>query len=506
MPLRALRLMSFPALLLAGLAAWVAPTDAAAGSPPGCDYRITLSDAGARGLAVSADCRTQAPLELRPRTALLRRHLHDLTINGVAVELPDLFDWTVAPAGGRARFDYRFDLEGAAEASRSVEGARRFGRSVVAPLHSWLLGPADPAAVLSLVLDAPRGGSFLTGLPEAPDGSHRLVAEDLDFAGYALFGTFRSHELALPAAPQAPGQGGSRITLGLPDSPFALTDTELLRWVERSARLVSLHWGGMPTRRSLLVLVPEPEAAGVIFGRVRGGGGTTAYISLGADSGAGQLYESWELIHEMMHLGSPFIRDGFWFMEGFATYAEPIARTRAGWRSEAVTWEEFLHNMPRGLPALTGGQSAMARSADGREGAGVGPAGRSIESIYWGGALFMLLADVAIRVQSENRLGLMDCFLAVLEEGGDAAARWTLASALVPCNAATGGTAMADLYRRQIVEQRPLDLEALWRDLGVHPVPGGVLFDDAAPLAAIRRAITAPASGAAAPRDRRREG
>jgi hypothetical protein len=42
--------------------------------------------------------------------------------------------------------------------------------------------------------------------------------------------------------------------------------------------------------------------------------------------------------------------------------------------------------------------------------------------------------------------------------------------------------------------RRPLavDLPALWKKLGVVPRPdGGVTFDDAAPQAAIRRAITA---------------
>ena len=35
-------------------------------------------------------------------------------------------------------------------------------------------------------------------------------------------------------------------------------------------------------------------------------------------------------------------------------------------------------------------------------------------------------------------------------------------------------------------------LERLWRDLGVEPAGEGVVLRDDAPLAAIRRAITAP--------------
>jgi hypothetical protein len=38
------------------------------------------------------------------------------------------------------------------------------------------------------------------------------------------------------------------------------------------------------------------------------------------------------------------------------------------------------------------------------------------------------------------------------------------------------------------------DLDALWRQLGVSVRDGRVVFDDSAPLAAIRQAITAPPS------------
>lgn len=494
-----------PAGLAVLLACWLAGAVFAESdfSAPSCDYRVELTDPAARNLVVHAECRSERPLELRPRSTLLRRHLEALHVNGQAVADPDMFDWVLAPVEGRARFRYRIDLDSAAAESGSVEGARRLGASVIAPLHGWLLGPADPRAELSLRFLAPAGGDVLTGLPPTAEGAFRLRGEDLDFAGYALLGTFRVHRLDLPAAPQAPGQGLARITLGLPDKPFARTDAELLEWVRRSALVAAAQWGGMPSRHSLLLLVPEPDVAGVVFGRVRGGGGATAYMALGEFTLREQLYASWELIHELMHLGSPFIPDGYWFMEGFATYAEAVAQARAGWRSEHSVWGEFLRDMPRGLPALTNARSAAGQAPSGR---GPGIDGRTVDAVYWGGALFMLLADVAIRVQSGNRLGLMDCFLAVLEDGGDAAHRRALAQALAACNAATGGEAVAGLYRRQVRERRPLDLEALWQDLGVHATEGGVRLDDRAPLAHLRRSITAPFGTVPMPQQPDREG
>ena len=128
-------------------------------------------------------------------------------------------------------------------------------------------------------------------------------------------------------------------------------------------------------------------------------------ILVGAEAKVRELYDEWVLVHEFTHLGSPYIRDtGAWLNEGLATYIEPIVRARAGWRSVASVWQEWLQNMPRGLDAM--GKTGLAHAGRG--------------GIYWGGALFMLQADIAIRQASGNRLGLEDCLAAVLRRGGDA--------------------------------------------------------------------------------------
>ena len=51
---------------------------------------------------------------------------------------------------------------------------------------------------------------------------------------------------------------------------------------------------------------------------------------------------------------------------------------------------------------------------------------------------------------------------------------------------------MSDLYRKMSVTPYAVDLPKLWEKLGVVPRGDTVIFDDRAPLAAIRRSITAP--------------
>jgi len=56
---------------------------------------------------------------------------------------------------------------------------------------------------------------------------------------------------------------------------------------------------------------------------------------------------------------------------------------------------------------------------------------------------------------------------------------------------ATGTAILAQLYAETKDKPAPLDLDSLWRQLGVRKDGDTVRLDDGAPLAGIRRAITA---------------
>jgi hypothetical protein len=57
-------------------------------------------------------------------------------------------------------------------------------------------------------------------------------------------------------------------------------------------------------------------------------------------------------------------------------------------------------------------------------------------------------------------------------------------------DAATGTTALADLYADMKDHPVKSDLPGLWADLGIRARAGSTDFDEAARLAAVRRAIT----------------
>jgi hypothetical protein len=181
----------------------------------------------------------------------------------------------------------------------------------------------------------------------------------------------------------------------------------------------------------------------------------------------------------MMHLAFPSVpEEHHWIEEGSATYVEPIARARAGDLTPEKVWGDLVDGLPKGLPQA------------GDRGLDFTPTwGRT----YWGGALFCLLADIEIRKRTGNKKGLEDAFRAIFKAGGTIESDWPLARTLEIGDRGTGVPVLRALYDKMKAAPAPVDLGALWKELGVERRSGKIEFIDGAPLAAIRKAITLPA-------------
>jgi hypothetical protein len=215
-----------------------------------------------------------------------------------------------------------------------------------------------------------------------------------------------------------------------------------------------------------------------------GGGRTTNYSGLmiqmrvGRETTAEALAADWVLVHEMVHLALPEVgRSHLWLAEGLAVYVEGVARAQFGNRDVADVWAEDRHSMPMGLPRAEDGGMDQRLSW-----------GRT----YWGGALYCLQADIAIREQTANRVGLQTALRAILQETGGYGFDRDIAEVLRIGDTATGTHVLYDLYQRIRATPQTADLDLLWTLLGVPNDPKTQPFDDHAPLAAIRVAITAP--------------
>jgi len=99
---------------------------------------------------------------------------------------------------------------------------------------------------------------------------------------------------------------------------------------------------------------------------------------------------------------------------------------------------------------------------------------------------------VQIRERTHNRYGLQDALRAVVAAGGNVETSWPLERAFALADKAVGVPVLEDLYAEMKDKPVTPDLPALWKKLGVALKDGKIVYDDSAPDAAIRKAITAP--------------
>jgi hypothetical protein len=270
--------------------------------------------------------------------------------------------------------------------------------------------------------------------------------------------------------------GSSRIDVSFEDGELSVSHEELLSWVRNAAESVAAYYQRFPVPHVALRIIIS-DGQGVRGGRTFGAeDGGVIRIHVGKSTTAAQLAKDWMLTHEMTHLTFPSVPEkNHWIEEGIATYVEPIARVRAKKMDQHQMWFEVVRDIHQGLPQ-SGDEGLDHTHTWGRT--------------YWGGALFCLLADVEIRKQTNNKRGLDDALRGIMNAGGDMRHDWPLESALEAGDRATGIAILKPLYEKMKNDPYPVDLPALWQQLGIVQEGDDVRFVQTAPLAAIREAIT----------------
>ena len=275
---------------------------------------------------------------------------------------------------------------------------------------------------------------------------------------------------------------GATIDVTLPDGPMKLSRDDLLNWVKASATTVANYYGHFPVPH-LTVRMRESSGSGIRHGVTYPKDGGLIFISVGTDADFAATKDDWVLVHEMIHLAFPSMEDEHhWIEEGISTYVEPVARARTGGMSVTEVWRTFVRDMPKGEPQ-SGDQGLDKTPTWGRT--------------YWGGAIFCLLADVRIREHTKNQKGLEDALRGINRGGGNITEDWDIGKALALGDKATGTTVLRDLYNQMRDKPAPVDLDQIWKKLGIAMKDGAVTFDDKASEANIRKAITSPQTSTA---------
>lgn len=270
--------------------------------------------------------------------------------------------------------------------------------------------------------------------------------------------------------------GENVLHLHLDSEQFEISTDALVDWVLKSADSVTRYYGDFPVPSADITL-HDFAGGGVRTGKSFRDPDPRITIDIGTHSEQIHLDNDWIMVHEMVHLAFPSMygRHG-WIEEGLATYVESIARVRTGELTPEFVWKGFMDGMPHGLPR------------EGDRGLDLTPTwGRT----YWGGALFCLLADIEVLRRTELKFGLREALAAISQRQHQLKPGVPLETVLEIGDTRTGVPVLMEQYWKMATRPVHTDLDQLWRDLGVIATGDGVEFDDSAPLAPIRRAITA---------------
>lgn len=427
-----------------------------------CTYRVTVGSATPLVVRVHARCDAPGVTGFAPADPAVIGFVRAFDAAGAGPPFP-----ASRRAPGVAELTYDVDLDALARDADDLDTARRFGGSLLAPASSFLLAPDPPVDGLPVhvFFDAP---GVETGLrADASGGGYVVESHELKVATYTVFGVREARDLPV---------GDAAVRLALLDGKLDLSSDELAQWVADAAAGVAAFFRRAPEKRTLVVLAPVPGRHGIPFGKVLPESAPGLVILVGEHTRRAELHDDWVLVHELFHVGTPsYLGEGKWYDEGLATYFEPLIRLRLGWRSEAELWGEFLRDMPRGLDAMS--RRGLANP-------------ESYSDVYWGGGMFCFLADVAVRRASGGARGLEDGVRAVFDAGGVASEVWSLAQATALADQALGAPVLAELERAHLERGSRVDLDRVFRELGVsRDKQGHVVLDDTAPLAAVRRAL-----------------
>jgi len=354
------------------------------------------------------------------------------------------------------------------------ESAIASGDVLVAPPATWLLRPSF----------TPGGGRrfrfrvhveppyrFAAGTRPAPGaGADTFEAsiEAIEGSSFAVFGNFALNDVR---------SGTSRVDVAIAPYRLALAERDVLAWIGAAVDSLAAYFGRFPVDRTL-VIVQAGRPGSPTRGETLGDGGPAVLVRAGSKVTAATTRDDWVVTHELIHVSLPSLsRDHVWLSEGIATYVEPVARARAGLVTQEKFWRDLVEGLPQGLPE-TGDQGLERTHTWGRT--------------YWGGALFCLMADVTIRERTHGARSLDDALRGIVATGDDVESLWSVERFLDVGDRGTGTHVLGELFASMALAPGTVDLAALWKRLGVRVEGDRVVFDDGAPLAAIRVAITAP--------------
>jgi hypothetical protein len=363
--------------------------------------------------------------------------------------------------------------------SRLADAQRHHGRAdeaaTVTDPSAWLLRVAGaPAAELRIEL--PPGYAISAPWQPLPgDGRFRVAPTPPEWMARVAIGRFAVRTIAV---------GDARLHVAVLGGADADARTRLLGWLAGVGGAALSAYGHLPQPDVQVLVVPVGRGReAVAFGQSTRGQGQGLTLFVDPAQPAAAFARDWIAVHELAHLMHPYLGDrGAWLAEGLATYYQNVLRARAGLIPPAAAWAELDDGWRRGRRETRGDLPLDEASAQMDE-------RRDFQRVYWSGAAYWLEVDLALRRAGAKRTSLDEALrrFAACCLPGDR--RWPPDAFVARLDALTGSTVFTTTFARYRTRRDFPDLAPAYAALGLARDGDNVRLDDAAPDAAIRRAI-----------------
>ena len=472
-----------PAAALFALGFLVAPGLHAAVPSVVHRYHVEVGDALDR-LKVRACFDGAVPAYLTPATSGAAAFLERVTFpGGVPSNLPraDRIDLAGLAQGTCIDYKVKLDAERGGAQSGGAE-SRWVGRDLLTSIGDWLWRPRAEAGDIQISFSLPPGvrvSAPWRSVPGREDQPTFLAGPTpADWPGVVAFGRFAVRRVEV---------GGAVLHLAMLDGPPPDQQARIETWITSAARNVATVRGRFPVDVLQVIVSPTLRGKGPVpWAYVGRGGGPAVHLFVSPSHSDEAFLRDWSATHEMSHLLLPYVasRD-VWLTEGLPTYLQNVLMARGGAIGEREAWSRMIVGFQR---ASKVGAGLSLAQASGRAGIG-----GIYQRVYWGGASLMLEADLRLREGSSGSQSLDTALEGIARCCLGQARRWSATELFDEMDRATGASVFAGLLRERLDAPEFPDFQSQLVRAGITVAGGEVVLDDAAPLAAERRAMMRPA-------------
>lgn len=356
--------------------------------------------------------------------------------------------------------------------------SRRIGRDLLTSIGDWLWRPAEmpEGADIEIRFELPHGVAVSTPWQQVGANVFRVGTTPRQWPGVVAFGWFEPIEIEIP---------GARLELILIDAPKPALRTALTRWIERAALSVASVYGVFPVPALQVIVAPTPRGnKAVPWAYVSRGGGSAVHLFIRPQRPEAEYMRDWSVVHEMSHLFLPYLEWGdAWIAEGLPTYYQNVAMARGGLISPEEAWRRMYQGFDDAKDV--GRRYTVYEAAEriGRRGL--------YRRVYWGGAAYMLAADLRLRESSGGTLTLGKALMEIGRCCLNGSYRWRGEDLVARLDEVTNSNVFSSLFEQQIKSRRFPDYEQIYQRLGISILGGHPIFVDGV-AAEHRNAIMTP--------------